>query len=98
MAFIQIIQFRTSKIDEMRAVGDEWEAAIADDRTAGRRVMCRDRDDAGSYCNIVFFDSYEAAMENSKNPVTDEFSAKMAALCDEPPRFYNLDVLEDRSY
>jgi len=30
--FVQIIEFRTSKIDEMRAIGDEWETAAAGDR------------------------------------------------------------------
>lgn len=29
MGFVQIIEFRTSKVDEMQALGDEWEAAAA---------------------------------------------------------------------
>jgi hypothetical protein len=43
----------------------------------------------------VFFDSYESAMENSANPVTGEYAAKMAALADGDPTFLNLEVLED---
>ncbi len=35
MGFVQIIEFRTSKVDEVRKVGDEWEAAAGADR---RRV------------------------------------------------------------
>ena len=37
MAFIQIIEFRSSKFDEMRKVGNDWEAAAADTtaRSAG---------------------------------------------------------------
>lgn len=97
MGFVQIIEFRTSKIDEMRAIGDEWEAAAAGDRKARRRVMCEDRDQPGRYFNIVFFDSHDEAMENSDLPVTQEFSQKMMALGDGPPTFYNLDVLDDRS-
>jgi hypothetical protein len=27
MGFVQIIEYRTSKIDEMRKVGEEWEQA-----------------------------------------------------------------------
>jgi hypothetical protein len=96
MAFVQIIKFETSKFDELKAVGDEWEAAIGDDRKAVRRVLCKDRDSANGYVNIVFFDSYEEAMENSNNPVTQEFSQKMMALGDGPATFYNLDVLDDR--
>jgi hypothetical protein len=97
MGFVQIIEFRTSKIDDMRAVGDEWEAAAGADGKARRRVLCRDRDTEGRYCNIVFFDSYEEAMENSDLPVTKEFSEKMMALADGPPTFSNLDVVEDRA-
>ncbi len=97
MGFVQIIEFGTSKIDEIRKVVDEWEAAAGSDRKARRRVVCEDRDNPGRYFNIVFFDSYEDAMENSNLPVTQEFSQKMMALGDGPPTFYNLDVVDDRS-
>jgi prepilin-type processing-associated H-X9-DG protein len=97
MGFVQIIEFKSSKIDEMRKVGNEWEAAVGNDSRARRRVMCEDRDHPGRYMNIVFFDSYEEAMDNSNLPVTQEFSGKMMALADGPPTFYNLDVIEDRT-
>jgi hypothetical protein len=97
MGFVQIIEFRTSKVDEVRQVGDEWEAAVGVDSKARRRVTCEDRDNPGRYFNIVFFDSYESAMENSNLPMTQEFSQKMMALSDGPSTFYNLDVIEDRS-
>jgi hypothetical protein len=96
MAFIQIIDFRTSKFDEMQKLGEEWEAAAGDANTARRVVICADRDDPGRYLNIVFFDSYEEAMANSDNPATTEFSGKMMALAEGPPTFLNLDVVEDR--
>jgi hypothetical protein len=95
MAFVQAIEFRTSKIDELRKVGEEWEAAAGGEGTAGRRVMCEDRDNPGRYLNFVFFDSYESAMKNSELPVTQKFSERMMALTDGPPTFYNLDVIED---
>jgi hypothetical protein len=97
MSFVQIIEFRTSKYAEMQAVGQEWEKATEGSRRVGRRVMCQDRDNPGRYFNIVFFDSYEEAMENSNLPQTTEFSQKMMSLADGPPTFYNLDVVEDRS-
>lgn len=97
MGFVQIIEFRTSKIDEMEKVGNEWEAAAGAERKAQRRILCRDRDNDGRYFNIVFFDSYDEAMENSNLPVTQEFSQKMMALADGAPTFYNLDVVEDRN-
>lgn len=96
MGFVQIIKFRTSNIDEMKRIGDEWESAAAGESKARRRVLCRDRDSEGQYLNIVFFDSYEEAMENSNLPVTQEFSQKMMALADGDPTFYNLEVVEER--
>jgi hypothetical protein len=97
MGFVQVIHFGTSKIDEMRKVGDEWEAAAGADRKARRVLICEDRDNPGRYFNIVFFDSYEAAMENSNLPITQELSKKMMALGDGPPTFYNLNIIDDRS-
>ena len=46
------------------------------------------------YGQLVEFDSYEAAMENSNRPEVGEYAARLAKLCDAPPRFYNLDVRE----
>ena len=96
MGFVQVIEFRTSKIAEMQKVGDEWEKASEGKRKVNRRVICQDRDNPGRYFNIVFFDSYEAAMENSELPETQALSGKMMGMADGPPTFYNLDVLDDR--
>jgi hypothetical protein len=96
MGFVQIIEYRTSKADEMEAVADEWEKASEGKRKARRRVLCQDRDDPGRYFNVVFFDSHEDAMENSALPETDSFSKRMMSLADGPPTFYNLDVVEDK--
>jgi hypothetical protein len=94
--FIQIIEFRTSRLAEVQAVGNEWEKAPAGKRKAGRSILCEDRDSPDRYLQIVFFESYEAAMENSAMPETDAFSRKMMALAEGPPTFYNLNVIDDR--
>ncbi len=96
MAFIQIIEYRTSKPAEMQAVADEWAQAAEGKRKARRRVLCQDRDHDGRYVNIVFFDSYEEAMENSALPETDRFSKQLMSFTDGPPTFYNLDVVDDQ--
>jgi hypothetical protein len=96
ICFLQVIEFHTSKIDEVRRLGDEWEAAAGPDRTAVRRTICQDRDDSSRFFNLVWFDSYESAMENSNLPVTQDFSQRMMALSDGEPTFYNLDVIEER--
>ncbi len=97
MSFVQVIEFRTSKPDDIQALADEWERTTEGKRKARRRVLCQDRDDPGRYLNIVFFDSYEEAMENSALPETDAFSKKLVGLLDGAPTFLDLDVLEDRS-
>ena len=98
MTFVQIIEFRTSKIDAMEAIGDEWEKATAGKRKVRRRYLAEDRDTPGRYFNVVFFDSYDEAMENSAMPETDALSKKMMGLADGPPTFYNLDIRDSREY
>jgi hypothetical protein len=97
--FIQVIEFETDKIDEVRKLDEEWRAkARAEGATAQRGILCADRDGAGRYLQIVFFDSYEDAARNSSLPVTQGFAAKMMALGKGEPTFHNLDVLEDLDY
>ena len=96
MAFVQIIDFRTSQFDEMRQVADEWEKATAGKRKTGRRIVAQDREDPERHFIVVFFESYEDAMENSSLPETDALSKKMMGFAQGPPKFYNLDVQDDR--
>ena len=97
MAFVQIIDFRTSQPDEMRQVADEWEKATEGKRKTGRRIVAQDREDPERHFIVVFFDSYEDAMENSSLPETDTFSKKMMSFAEGPPTFYNLDIVDDRA-
>ncbi len=95
MAFIQIIDFHTSKLDEVKALEHEWEAATEGKRTTKRRITCQDRDDASRVLQIVVFDSYESAMANSDLAETTEFAGRMMALADGQATFVNLDVIAD---
>jgi len=94
MAFIQVIEFSTQKPDEVRALVDEIRTTTADRGTVVRADVCTDRDQPGRFVNIVQFESYETAMENSDLPETQDFARRMAELCDGPPRFLNLDVVD----
>ena len=96
--FVQIIDYHTSRFEEMEQLGKEWEAAAQSDSTARRRVLGRDRTDRNHYLNIVFFDSHESAMQNSNHPTTQEFAAKMMALAEGAPTFLDLDIVEDVTY
>lgn len=95
--FLQIIEFTTSRPEEIEALGEKFrqERQASADGTPPRRVtLTADRDRPGYYLNVVEFESYEAAMDNSNRPETSEFAARMAELCDGPPKFYNLDVVQ----
>lgn len=98
MAFIQIMDFHTSRYDEGDALLREYEAAAEGRRTVRRSIVGQDRNDPTHYQVIVFFDSYESAMENSNLPETQELAAKMGALQDGPAAFSDLDVIEDRTF
>ncbi|TML87947.1 MAG: hypothetical protein E6G06_16950 [Actinobacteria bacterium] len=97
MPFIQIIEYKTSKLDELNAALDGWLEATEGKRAASRGVQTKDRDATNTYVQIVEFPSYEEAMANSDLPETREFSAKLASLCDGPPTFRNLDVLREET-
>ncbi len=92
--FVQIIEMQSSRFDEIEAVISEIRTRLDDGSPSRplRATITADRDRPGVYLNIVEFESYEAAMENSNRPETGEFAARLAKLCDAPPKFYNLDV------
>lgn len=93
MGFIQILEFTTTRIDEVQALMDTWVARSEGRRKAGRSVLTTDRDRPPTYVQIVEFSSFEEAMQNSALPETTEFAERLAELCEEPPRFRNLDLV-----
>jgi len=92
MTFIQLIEFRTSRVAEIEELIDQWISQTEGQRLARRGTMTEDRDRPGVYVQIVEFPSYEEAMANSQLPATAEQAQKLGALCDGPPVFRNLDV------
>jgi hypothetical protein len=91
--FVQIIEFTTSRPEEVKALSEDYRANRGDSRVV-RGTFTADKDRPNTYLNIVEFPSYDAAMENSKHPATAEFAEKMMVLCDGPAKFYNLDVMD----
>ncbi|MER6785233.1 hypothetical protein ABT330_11470 [Streptomyces sp. NPDC000658] len=93
--FVQILEFETDRIDDMRALSEEGDQRLAG-RPDGpvRRLVLKDRNRPDRYLVLVEFDSHEAAMRNSDDPETGKFAQSMAALCTTPPSFTDCDVLE----
>ena len=93
MSFIQIIEYKTSRLDEVNAALDTFLADTKGKTTATRGTQTKDRDAENTYLQIVEFPSYDDAMANSNLPETGAFAAQMMKLCDGPPIFRNLDIL-----
>jgi hypothetical protein len=94
--FVQIIEFTTTRIDELKKLSEDYRASrtAAGDVPVIRSTVTADKDRPNTYLNIVEFSSYDEAMANSQNPATGDFAQKMMALCDGPPKFLNLDVVD----
>jgi quinol monooxygenase YgiN len=97
MSFVQIIEIRTKNFDALQALSEEYFAATEGKRTVRRSVVTRDRNDPERYVLVVFFDSYDSAMENSNLAETASFAEQQMALLDGAPTFRDLDVIEDRT-
>ena len=90
--FVQIIEFQTTKFDEMMKVIDEYRGKTEGKRTVRHVLNGKVRDRDNTYMTIVEFDSYEDARKNNDLPETAEMAQKMQALGDGPPTFYDIDV------
>jgi hypothetical protein len=91
--FVQLVEFSTSRFDEMQKYNEEWREKNPD-RLLDWSVVGHDRDNPGKHVAIVHFESYDVAMKNSNDPRTAEYAAKMEELSDGPVTFRNLDVVE----
>ncbi len=91
-AFVQIVEFETDRIDEIRKLEQDMRANGTESRfTTG--VIASDRDKPNTYLVIVDFPSYESADANNADPVTQQFAAKVNELS-KSVTFRNLDVLD----
>jgi hypothetical protein len=88
--FIQIIQGKCTRQDEMHALADEWREQLgptADGWLGGTYGFTDD----GMFLGIVRFENREKAMANSQRPEQDAWAKRMAALFDGPVEFHDSD-------
>ena len=93
MGFVQIIEMRTDRFDEVEALHEAWLAETEGIRTSTTETVARDRERPDHYFVIVEFPSYEVARTNNDLPATQRFAKEVEALLDGPPTFYDLDVV-----
>ncbi|MEE1755663.1 ester cyclase [Streptomyces sp. SP18CS02] len=95
MTFVQLIDCKTERFDDMNRLMDQWVEQTKGKRTATHSVIGKDRSDDSHYVEIVEFPSYEEAMRNSRLPETGRIFQEMVALCDAEPTFTDLEVVRD---
>lgn len=95
MTFIQLMDCKTDRLDDLNKLMDNWVEQTKGKRTATHSIIGRDRENAGHYVEIIEFPSYEEAMRNSHLPETNKIFEEIVALCGEAPKFTNLDVIRD---
>jgi hypothetical protein len=97
-AFVQIIEFRTQRIEEFEDIEDRWAQAIGADRTARWELTGADRGESGRYVQVVGFPDHDSAMANSKHPATSRFAGLLRQICDDDPTFHDLDARQVRVF
>lgn len=94
MGFVQMIDLRTDNVDGLKKIDEEWRSATEGKRTIRRQIVAQDRNDPSHLVILVFFDSYESAMENSNLPETQACAEQYAAVA-QGINFLDLDVIEE---
>jgi Protein of unknown function (DUF1059) len=97
-AFVQLIEFDTDRIAEWDAIVGRWAEAIGAERTVRWSILGTDRDRPGHHVAMVEFPGYTEAMANSGHPATEAFLKELQAICDDEPRFRNLDTRSVQAY
>lgn len=88
--FIQIIQGKCNRPDEVRALTDRWAAELAPGAT-GWLGGTYGFTDEGDLVAVVRFESREAAMANSSRPEQSAWFAEMERCFDGPVEFHDAD-------
>jgi hypothetical protein len=88
--FIQVMQARCSRQDELRALADTWR----DEGGAGAAGWLGGTygvTDDGVFLGVIRFASRDDATANSARPETGAFAERMAAVMDGPVEFHDCD-------
>lgn len=88
--FIQIMQGKCSKPDELRAMTERWTSELAPGATGWLGGTFGFTDD-GQAVAVVRFESREAAMANSARPEQAAWWSEMEKLYDGPVEFHDCD-------
>jgi hypothetical protein len=88
--FIQIMQGKCTRQDELRALNDEWIRNLSPGATGWLGGTYGFTDD-DMFIGVIRFESRDAAMANSERPEQGEFAERMGELMDGPVEFHDSD-------
>lgn len=88
--FIQVIEGRTSRPEELKALFEEWRRELSPGAD-GWLGSTQGVDDDGMFVGVVRFETREQAMANSNRPEQGEWAERMRALFDGEPEFRDYD-------
>lgn len=88
--FMQIIQGKSTRHDEIRALADQWREELAPTATGWLGGTFGFTDD-DTFLAIVRFESPEAAQANSARPEQAAWAERMTALMDGPVEYHDCD-------
>ena len=87
--FIQIIQGKCSRQDELHRLADAWRTEVGN--APGWLGGTYGFTDDDEFIGVVRFESREAAMANSQRPEQGRWAEKMMALMDGPVEYHDCD-------
>ena len=88
--FIQVIQGKTSRPEELRSLAESWETEGGAGAVGWLGGTYGVTDD-GDFLGVIRFASRDEAMQNSARPETGEFAEKMGAVMDGDVQFHDCD-------
>ena len=88
--FIQVIQAKCTRQDDLRALLEEWRRDLAPD-AAGWLGGTYGFTDDDQFIGVVRFESPDAASKNSERSEQGEWARRMAGVLDGPAEFHDCD-------
>jgi hypothetical protein len=92
--FVQLIEFQTTRIDEVRVLERRWRDAIESAGASSAMSITKDRDRHNRYVWMIEFPSHDNAAQCDALEETGYIVEQLMKLADGPAVFRNLDVLD----